>query len=233
MSQFLFIFALEAEAKSIIKNLKNKKKVLIGKTFYYKGFIAEKKILLIITGMGKENIINHIQSIVNIENIDLFISMGISGALNKDYKCGDSFEQNEITYNNKSYQLSIRLSDINENLSNSIKQARGLTVDRIIEDPKEKLKLNADIIDMETYHILELSKELNKPLLSLRTVLDEYDEQLPPFSIFTDSFGNIKIKAFIIELIKNPALIITLINIAGRMKKIQDQFYNIASKLVK
>jgi nucleoside phosphorylase len=184
------IAASKQEIKELLKRVDISHTEKVGKNRVYIGTLAEREVLVGVSGIGKENAQKYIKALLEKHQITLFISYGFCGGLNPDLRVGDivigdklsceiggeiqiqtigvlgfTAELHSLEYTNKKIQL----GTIHH-------------VDHIVEKAIEKAKIRqttgADAIDMETYYLAIEAKALKIPFYSIRSVSDQFDHDL-------------------------------------------------------
>jgi hypothetical protein len=96
-----------------------------------------------------------------------------------------------------------------------------LTADRIVDtrEEKQRLALFADVVDMESRHIMSKFIDENLPVAAIRAISDASSQDLPvDFAKCLTSQGRIKKGALLKELLGHPAKVPELIRF-GRQSR--------------
>lgn len=128
-------------------------------------------------GMGKKNaelLVKYLNTLP-LESTPLII-YGCAGSLTPNYKAGDTFIISKIIYDSFTH---ITLEDG----PHVLRTASLITAPSIVATPEEKkmlaLQTNADLVDLEMFHIwTHASLEIRKRLIFVRTVIDEHHDDL-------------------------------------------------------
>lgn len=183
------VIAMEKELEIFAKNLQNfSQHQIAGKTFWH-GYLDDKEITVVISGMGKVNaticttyLIQHFQS-------DIIINIGVSGGLDPSLQIGDFVVGTDIVYHDVFcgegclygqvqylplyYHSSIELA----NKLPEYKHGLLCCGDWFIIKLEEMLKIKKDFpsalaVDMESAAIAQTCYLHNIPLLCVRQISD-------------------------------------------------------------
>ncbi len=82
------------------------------------------------------------------------------------------------------------------------------------------LRYAASVVDMESAAVAQVAKERGLAFLVLRAIIDERDDVLPETLLTTvDAYGRPRLARLIGALARQPALVMTLPGLSGRMRK--------------
>ncbi|MCL5072723.1 MAG: hypothetical protein M1308_17795, partial [Actinobacteria bacterium] len=199
----LILGALKFEVSSILKKMKNIKILASGSIPAYEGLINGKKILLVVTGMGKKNaetaagfIKEYRFNSDNVQNknepIKKIIIAGVSGALHRNFLIGDIVicksvyfvhQAGSKTAADESMPVLCKSIQVEDPQPGNCPVYCGnlLTVSNIVTDNNTKESLNsrfdADAVDMESYWLLQFLETLKIPVICIRSISDnmKYD----------------------------------------------------------
>ena len=112
-------------------------------------------------------------------------------------------------------------------LENSFRFFRGnlLTVNKIIADKEEKLKLikkfkSISVIDMEAFYIKKELLKAKIPMISIKVIFDDLSFDIPLFiKDCIDDNGNLKIGTFVRKLVLNPFIMFDLLKLNAKFIK--------------
>lgn len=228
MKSLLIVVALKEEIITLLKCVKISRTVQIETGSLYECYYNNIFFYILITGVGGTNVELNLKPVLKEYNVSTVISIGVSGGITNDVQYGDVVIQ-EIIYCQKkdttfssSKKLIDEFSKLFVNSQNCYKIKNGVTVDQVISTKDEKQKLStlfpSSLIDMETFYIANLSNEKGIPMISIRLILDNYDELLPDLSTVLNEKGHIQPVNLIKKILKNPVLIIHLIKLGNKMK---------------
>lgn len=178
MSKTLIHCALLSEAQTFINFLKliqnnNIQNLPIGTKIYED---KDEKILLLVSGIGKEKTIESLEFVYNNYNITKAINIGIAGCSDSSIKIGTLFCTNKL------------LKEINF--------ASITTVDKPLETDED---LETLLVDMEAKYFLEISKKYCDNYFIFKVVSDHLDIEIPKKSFVISLIQNVypKIKIYL------------------------------------
>ena len=187
------IVAMEKEAKFFIEKLENLKMLtLLGKKVY-QGELNNKKITLIISGIGKVNSAMSTQFLIDNFNVDYVLNFGTCGALDENFNLGDIFIVK------KAVQFDFDLTEIdncelgymeeydcvffdckNDYLKKDNAVGYLATADQFSEDINKiniLKKMGCNLKDMEGGAIFQVCKANDKKLLMIKAVSDVFGKK--------------------------------------------------------
>jgi hypothetical protein len=87
-----------------------------------------------------------------------------------------------------------------------LQSVRGLTIDRVLcfVQDKQELAKTADVVDMESQHIVAYGQTVGVQVRVIRVVSDDASGDLPDISGAIDGAGNLSIGALILAFGRNP-----------------------------
>ncbi len=182
----------------------------------------------IVCGIGAKNAAKAAQYLLN-QNIEGLISWGTAGALSAQLKSGDLVLPDTIqAANGQRYQAdNTWLDQLQSALDRvSIEAHRGLLVETnaVLNSGLEKSALSAKVAgaiaaDMETAAIMKIAHQHGIPVIAIRSIVDQIDDQLPVEILrHTDQFGTPRILNILREIIRKPQLLGHLIRLSGAMR---------------
>ena len=156
--KLIIITATRLEAAPIISRLKNAEKIKSGNLKGWQG-IFEKNIQanVFCTGIGVKEIK------IPFDSNSIIINIGIAGALSTKFKIGD-------------WRGISKVNNLNCNIVNELKTATLITVNKPFLSEIEAKKLDADLVDMEGLHILNLAQKNKLKCYILKMVSDFANE---------------------------------------------------------
>ena len=165
------ITATKFEIPSIRRKLKFHKN---NSSSYWQGIYSNLEIIHFITGVGQ---------IANKEVLDLFpiefvILVGFSAGLTTHPAGKNVFWINSFSNGAETITFDKEPPPLPH------KRYQSLTIDHVVSTASEKKLLSnrnpsSHLIDMESFHLAQLCKEKNIPMLSLRCIYDQRDEDFP------------------------------------------------------
>ena len=139
--------------------------------------------------------------------------MGLGGSLNKRYAVGDTVLYQECIYQGNATTL-VKASDRNLTASlYSLTQqkaalVRGLTSDRLLWSAQEKCRLakhyNADVVDMESFAILDLLTQAGAAVSILRVVSDDCQHNIPDLNLAISPDGRLQPLSLASLMLRQP-----------------------------
>jgi len=136
----------------------------------------------------------------------LIIVGGLGGALSPELKVGDIVLGESV--------ISLRKSEAKKLFSDlsfseiECKKGSLLTESKFINEPQQKKQLfeisNALVVDMETWGVAEAARQSKTPVISVRSVSDEYHERLPDMGAIYNTLGNLDYGRTLPYFISNP-----------------------------
>jgi adenosylhomocysteine nucleosidase len=216
----VIMFAMAAEQRELKKALVISKTSVYRDCRIYEGKIANKNVLLAVTGVGQKRAVAATEFILNRYPVDAMISSGFAGSLNNKTAVGDIVIYSSLTCEMRqdsapvktpapvsfpSLQLSaFSLSPASNSSSLSagchlpftfrVCSGKGISISRVCVTPRDKLKLGlesgADVVDMESYWIGQIADQRNIPFITVRSISDSIEDDL---SILVDVMDGEKI----------------------------------------
>jgi adenosylhomocysteine nucleosidase len=181
------------------------------------GKYANKKIVLMQTGMGKDRAKQATEYLLEHYSVSAVISLGFGGSLVADLEIGDLVLCREVFHHNHPDSQDFFPSDPNliatatrimEGKPEHLLIGNGLTVDQLAFNPEEKAALGkiyqAQVVDMESFWVAEIVAHHKIPFLGLRAISDTLYERLPPFDHFLGSEGEWLGKEALRHFLLNP-----------------------------
>jgi adenosylhomocysteine nucleosidase len=223
------IAALKREVKSLIDEMEGYpyfKKSEISYHPVYEGMIKGKKVIVVISGVGKKGAERATRILVDSYSPDLIITTGYAGSLSPDFVVGDvveftravskSGEKIDFITPTTNNDPSISLEDIQN-------ETTTLTVDRFIASVAEKKelgrRLQASIVDMESLYVGKIAVECGVSCLGIRVVSDDLGMELPKMSGILDREGKvIKVRA-IRYFVRHPGAIVPILIFLYNIRK--------------
>ena len=154
--------------------------------------------------------------------VDIVINFGFAGSISKNLKNGDIVFIDKLFNEKKDKFSTLKFDkDLLRNLENSFKFFRGnlLTVNKIVADKEEKLKLikkfkSISVIDMEAFYIKKELLKAKIPMISIKVIFDDLSFDIPLFiqDCINDN-GELKIVTLFRKLVLNPLIIFDLMKL--------------------
>ncbi len=173
----------------------------------WRGRLAQREVLLARTGMGKRRAEVAGRYVLQNFEISGIVSFGFCGALTNEHRPGDVVVCTELTTLSELPPLRPGWKDLEEY---GVSLGRGVTVDQPVTEPANKRRLGrrlqADIVDMESYWIGRLARRMNVPFFVVRVVIDGLEDRLPDFSRFVDDEGTVLVIEALRYLFSHPSI---------------------------
>ena len=183
-----------------------------------------------LTGMGIKRFDFKSALCLRSTGLDAIISSGLSGALKRSYRVGQIVVPKRVgTFSDAAgLATAATLADLAERQGATLVDTL-LTADRIIDTRGEKARLShfADVVDMESFHIVhEFSLEA-APVTVIRAISDTADEDLPiDFSKVLTHTGRLRAAQLVKELVLHPTQIPHLIRFAKQSREAAKNLVN-------
>jgi adenosylhomocysteine nucleosidase len=176
---------------------------------FFKGDLDGKSILFARTGVGIRRARNGTNYVIQKFKPELIISAGLGGALRDGLRVGDIIV-GEWVLSLKRNEKKRLFCDISR-LSMDFMKGGLLTADRFVHDSDEKRRLyrqtGALSVDMETWGVVEAADDYGAPVISVRSISDDNQVELPDMRHFYSSCGELRKLSALKYLIFNPRLI--------------------------
>jgi nucleoside phosphorylase len=161
--------------------------------------------------------------------VDAAVSSGLAGALRTSYSVGDIIAARRVGTTRDASGIPGNAGLLEFARRSGARLADVLlTANHIVATVEEKksLSLFADVVDMESVHIMDAFRNQNVPCVTIRAISDGSDEDLPiNFSRAVRNDGSLRVGALIGELVKRPTKVPDLVRFGQRSR-------NAAQKLV-
>jgi len=168
----------------------------------FRGKCAGKEMLVVRTGIGKDQVESAVKYILSHFEIEGIISVGFGGALIPELQIGDLVLCRSLLCGNGGGGETRYFSD--HHLLSAITLTLGtravrfilgssVTVGGLAAEPERKISLRrdyrAEAVDMESYWVARLASEKRLPFLAVRSISDALTQPLPPFDQLIASDG--------------------------------------------
>lgn len=206
----------------------------------WQGRLAGFPVLLLQTGMGKENACIGLDTVLKAYPTSCVLNFGFSAAAEAQPTVGDLVLSESFQTTDKTREGCILHAD--PGLIQAAKQAYQdmqsipgypdlyvggcLMVDGLVSDPQEKQRLGqqyaVQVIDMESYALADVAADRNIPFLALRAISDDMNEALPSFSLYVRPDGKIHWPSAITRWIAHPNDMLRLLGMARHIRRAQN-----------
>jgi Phosphorylase superfamily len=137
------------------------------------------------------------------------VIMGLCGSLAPECKLGDAVLYETCVCDNRPLlKTAVDLSETLEKAVSDGRRVQALTVGKILctagEKRQQGRKFQAQVVDMETYPILEILSRQGISVSALRVVSDDWDQDLPQMQGTVDAQGNLQPLPLAFALLSNP-----------------------------
>ncbi len=176
---------------------------------FFKGHLDGKPVLFARTGVGIRRARDGTGYVIQKFNPELIISAGLGGALGDGLRVGD-IVLGQWVFSLKMNKRKELFCDIT-GLSMEFLRGGLLTENRFVNHPDEKRRLHRQTdalsVDMETWGVVEAAEVYGAPVISVRSISDDNQVELPDMRHFYRTSGDLrKLNAFRYLAI-NPRLI--------------------------
>ena len=151
-----------------------------------------------------------------LENLNLaqesILLMGVAGSLSEQLRVGDVVCYQSCVLLMREQQQLLPELECTSGFSDAIISVKGLTTDTIVCSSKQKKILSqyAEVVDMESYHLLELYQ--GRSVTILRVISDNIQQNLPNLNSAINSQGEIKKISLALAMLREPQASMNLIN---------------------
>ncbi|NOX90176.1 MAG: hypothetical protein GXO77_14245 [Calditrichaeota bacterium] len=187
---FTIVSALKAEIDPVLRFLGHPQRTPVDKGTLY----ACQELHLLRMGISSETASSTLKAYLKTCKPQFIISVGFAGSLSPHIKPGAVFRIQSVVSaeNGRSVNLSLKPE------FSGLPEAKLLTVSRALKDQSERENLfrrfNAQLVDMESYHLAELCSGASLPFYILKCVTDNSSEQTD--REFRRNFRNCALKLF-------------------------------------
>jgi adenosylhomocysteine nucleosidase len=201
----------------------------------FKANVGPNEVTVLLTGMGKENAIEAMNSIP-LDSQEICISSGLAGSLDDALQPGGvvvarTTRRRDGVEEVSSDEFLFRLAE-----SLTAKSARvSLTSERIVPTALEKddLRQQGSIVEMESAHILAAAQQAHLPAVVIRAISDAADEDLPvDFGRVLDSRGHLKVGGLLKEVGFSPYRIPQLIQFGRQSRNAAKALANFLDRFI-
>jgi adenosylhomocysteine nucleosidase len=226
-SRIAIVAAMEEELHSLRQRLRGVQPVVLASGSAVGGRLASREVLLVETGEGAVAAEKGLAALLEEQDIEALIVVGVAGALSPDLAVGDlvvasSVQDEAGALESPDPALLEKALD-----SESVVQGGVVSVDKIVVEPAAKLELwqsvGADafqVVDLESATFARMAVERHIPYLVLRAVSDTAAEDLPlDFNAFRTPDGRIHRGKVARHLIFHPHLVGPLKDLRSRLRE--------------
>ncbi len=207
--------------KNILKIVRIRQLIRDKSYTLWKAVYRGTSILLMHTGMGRENALPAFRSVASSYPITLCVSFGFAGALREGLSAGDgvicgTLLSREGPPLHTDYDMSPWCFSLKP--VKGIATCRNISVASVVREREEKRHLHknsgADTADMESYWIGKECREKGISFIAFRAVSDTVDDSLHSFDRLTSEKGRLCSLRIIIYVMLHPLQAGTFISLA-------------------
>lgn len=196
-------------------------------TFFYRGAVFGNQVDVLLTGIGweetkAENRPRYMLRELLKTRPDLCISSGLAGGLRSDLHCGDIVAAREVGLGTggETFRSSVNLLAIAKDAGARI-DLKQITETHIVSEAAAKSALAkfGDFVDMEGYYILQVVSGARIPMISVRSISDTSDEDLPPeIGKVVNREGHVQTVSMLKLILKRPSRIPALLKLGSQSR---------------
>ena len=234
--------AFPQEIRQIIKNLRAERRFQRHPFVLFSAEYFSKEIIVVLTGMGRENAEKAAKDLVKEYSPDLALSIGFGGALYKDAVIGEIVWGSRVFLIQKDIIETLELSYARDAIRRlprnlAIREGSILTLENWMEkkDIKKILpdEFSFPVCDMETFFLAKWAEEKGLPFLAMRSVTDLIDEEIPQeFLSVTDEHGGYRFSRALKLILGKPRLIKDIVKIGRNSRIASDNLWSAVESLL-
>jgi adenosylhomocysteine nucleosidase len=195
----------------------------------YRGKYANRDILLVRTGMGKERAESATNSVLEHYPVNAIVSLGVAGGLNPDLEIGDVVLCSTLYGENgsgqedpraepctsDSYLISLASQGL-ENIEVNCRIGTSVSVLELDSDLQRQQELaetfGADIVEMESYWIARIASDRGIPFIAIRSISDRGSD-VQPFDQILSPEGDLLWDEAIVSFSLHPNHLLKVLNL--------------------
>jgi adenosylhomocysteine nucleosidase len=182
--QAAFLFALRQEAGGLVDRCRGLATRHANGFTVHLGTLAGRGVAIVETGVGQESAAKAARAIIAAHQPLLVLATGFAGGLDERLRRGDLVIASEVALEaGELISFDLAREGLPGGGAGQVHLGRLLTVDRLIGEPLQKRRLQessgAIAVDMETFGVAQVCRELRQPMLAVRIVSDAAGDQLP------------------------------------------------------
>lgn len=185
--------------------------------------IGAHTVCIYLTGMGSKGLGVPVGMDAKAIGVDLVLSSGLAGSLNPKYGPLTVVAPRHVGTMGDSPGLTVSKSLLELAGKQGATVVDGLlSSDRIIDTAEEKKRLSpfADIVDMESFHVVREFVNQQTPVVVIRAISDGSEEELPvDFEKCLSAEGSIKVVPLLKDLARRPGKIPALIRFGKQSRE--------------
>jgi adenosylhomocysteine nucleosidase len=182
----VIICAIRPEIKPFIRDLKSRRKKVLGNVKVYEGLLGDSEVILIQCGVGLKKSSDAVRSVINNTEVSRVIMSGTAGGLDKRLDIGDTIVSEEIIYHEYGNNFVDSITDKelleiakkaigNASLPHKVYFGRISSGSKFISiKNKEQIIENNNSLccDMETAAVAQVCQENKIPFIAVRSISD-------------------------------------------------------------
>jgi len=181
--------------------------------------LADKRLILVETGMGRKNILRSMTLAIREESPDLIGSFGFGGSLATALSVGrvslGTNFQHRGDVNFPSIEPEVRTDILDDGVLRGFCRDHNITIARIVtlDRPQPKHQLSScyhnfpTLVDMESYFVARVANESGVPFFCFRSVSDGLQDEIEYDLDEISSEGKIKFSKVAMLVVKKPHLL--------------------------
>lgn len=201
----------------------------------YTAAIDVAEVMVLLTGMGRESAVRAMKSVA-LDSCDVCISTGLAGALDAALRPGEIAAGRSAGVAGGERQMPSDGGLLDCAVSCGARPVDlFLTSETIAATGREKQALGAfgNIVEMESFHVLEAASAAHVPAVTLRAISDTLAEDLPiDFHRVLDSRGHVRIGRMMAELARHPQHIPALIRFGRQSRSASESLADFLDRYV-
>jgi adenosylhomocysteine nucleosidase len=211
------------EIRQIIKNIKAERRLQRHPFTSFSAEYLSKEIIVVLTGMGRENIQKAVNYTIKEYSPDFAFSVGFGGALYTGAVIGEIVWGSRVFLIQDNIIETLELShakNIIERFPRNLAIHKGsiLTLEKWMKKTEIKKVLSYEFLfpvcDMETFFLAKCAMEKELPFIAMRSVTDLIDEEIPQeFLSVTDEHGAYRLSCALKLILGKPRLMKDIVKI--------------------
>jgi len=175
------VMAMSIEAGYLLDRLQRVRRYNARALTVTEGELEGRVVAVVVSGVGRASARRGAEHLTAGHRPRVLVSAGFAGALAPDLKRNDLVAPRSVI-DGAGDEVAVDEALVAD-LPDAVKSGRLLLVDRVITETAEKAALRrahqADLIDMETFGVAAVARDLGVPFASLRVVSDDAQTELP------------------------------------------------------
>ncbi len=229
------IAAMSQESESLLRCVKEWKRVMLGKFRSYHFQLSGWDCLLVTSGMGLTRAMDATRALLAETSPHLLVSFGIAGAVNADLNIGDVVVAGKTCLFYKDlpdqFQPLASLSDAAWEAAAQVLQPEGarlvsgtaITTRGYQVAPQQLEEMPHPVLEMETAGIAQVAAEMGIPLVSIRSISDGPHSPIPfDLEAIMDDDYNFRIGKMLMMVLRRPQIIIQSRQMVQNSRKAAD-----------